>query len=279
MTVFSIYGKKPILEALSVNRRLYRFKELRLAHGRERDGDVNSIIRLASSKGIPTRFVEIRELDRWAPGYLGHQGLVLMLNEPPVADEWDDVLTECRKRRSALLVALDSVSDHQNVGAIARCAAAFGAMGLVAPRDRAAPLIHPAVWRVAQGAAEHIRLVSVVNLSRALAHLKEEGFWIVGASMEAKDEDLAMVREWPAKICLVFGGEASGLRRLTLESCDIRATIRQKRPGGLDSLNLAGAAAIFLWEIAKRKGPHGSMDRVLPSEGKDGGSIPPGDKF
>lgn len=250
-TVFTIYGKRPVLEALSSPGREYHFRELRVAWGREKDAEVKRIIGRASSKGIQIRTVDLRELDRWAPGYLGHQGLVLLLSEPPQADDLEEVLEQCRSRKSAFLVALDSVNDHQNVGAVLRSAAAFGVMGVVAPQDRAAPLIHPAVWRVSQGAAEHLRLVSVVNLARTLARLKEEDFWIVGASMAKEDQDLAQVRDWPRKVCLVLGGEASGLRRLTLESCDVKVTIPQRRPGGLDSLNLAGAAAIILWEMGK----------------------------
>lgn len=247
---FVICGRRSVLEALN-SQRSYRWEELIVIRGHDEPGPLETIVAQAKRRHVPVRHVDGAHLERLAPGVFNHQGVALVLSQAPPTLDWESFLGQAAKAESALVVALDSISDHQNVGAIARLAAGFGALGLVAPQDRSAPLVHPAVWRVAQGACEHLDFVAVPNLVRALEQLKEHRFWIVGASSQKEAPSLAKPFDWPKKLCLVLGSEEKGLRRLIQESCDYLVWIAQETPGGLDSLNVSHAAAIILWEIYK----------------------------
>ncbi|MBI4669990.1 MAG: 23S rRNA (guanosine(2251)-2'-O)-methyltransferase RlmB [Elusimicrobia bacterium] len=249
--MFPICGKKSVMEALSSKRR-YFFKRL-LVSCRADNEDMAKMLMLAKNKSIPIFNQNPADLDRWVSGSSNHQGVVLLLNEPPREIVFEELVKKTASCQKAVLAALDCVSDHQNIGAIVRSAVSFGVSGIFAPRDRTAPLIHPAVWRVSQGAVEHIELATVVNLARALETLKDNGFWIVGATSQGNGRDLRKTESWPEKICLVLGNEDKGMRKLSAQNCDMLVSIPQMRPGNLDSLNLASAASVLLWEIFRKK--------------------------
>src|SRR6202023_886915 len=109
-----------------------------------------------------------------------HQGVGAELTQFRYA-ELEDVLSAIEG--TALLLALDGVTDPQNLGALARSAHALGAHGLVLPKDRSAA-ITPAADKAAAGALEHCPVPRVTNLSRALEEMKEAGLWIVGLAAE-----------------------------------------------------------------------------------------------
>ena len=95
----------------------------------------------------------------------------------------------------------------------------------------------------ASGALELVPIVTVQNLARGLAALKERGFLVVGLDSDAAD-DLAAV-ELRAPLALVLGAEGKGLRQLTGQTCDRLA--RLDLPGAIKSLNVSNAAALALY--------------------------------
>ena len=143
---------------------------------------------------------------------------------------------------------LDQVTDPQNVGAIFRSAAAFGARGVIV-QDRHAPLLTGALAKAAAGAVDKIPHARETNLSRALERLEALGWRSVGLDGGAPG-DLAEVLDG-APTVLVMGSEGEGLRRLVREHCEVLARIPM--PGGFESLNVAAAAAVALYEAGGRR--------------------------
>lgn len=172
-----------------------------------------------------------------------HQGVALRtpLIEPLA-------LAELATPARGLLLMLDQVTDPQNVGAIFRGAAAFGARGVIV-QDRHAPPLTGALAKAAAGAVDKIPHARETNLSRALERLAALGWRSVGLDGKAEGE-LADVLDGSPTV-LVLGSEGEGLRRLIREHCDVLARIPM--PGGLESLNVAAAAAVALYEAAGRR--------------------------
>lgn len=235
-----LYGLRPVEEALRVGRR--RVRVLWVADGRESGRE--TLLRLAAERGVEVKAEPRSGLDRKS-GHGVHQGVVAEVE--PLPEVALAALLD-RTPPSALLVVLDGVEDPQNLGAIVRTAACAGAQAVVVPRDRAASLT-PAAIKVAEGAAEHVPVVTVTNLVRAMGELKDRGFWTYGfaesGSRAWHEVDLS------GRAALAFGSEAHGLRRLVLKSCD--AILRIPGGGPIGALNVAAAAAVGLFEAVRQR--------------------------
>ncbi|MEW5703047.1 MAG: 23S rRNA (guanosine(2251)-2'-O)-methyltransferase RlmB [Pseudomonadota bacterium] len=213
--------------------------------------------RLARLSALPQPSPEILSREALAellPRNAVHQGIALLAQPlPPVSLE--SVLEGLGKRhaheKEAVVVLLDQVTDPQNVGAVLRSAAAFGAIAVLLP-DRYAPAATGSLAKAASGALEHVPLLHVVNLTRAMEKLKEAGFWCVGLDPIA-DEMLCGLKT-EGRTALVLGAEGKGLRHLTREHCDFFARLAIAS-GTIESLNVAVAAAVALYELAGRQKP------------------------
>jgi len=173
-----------------------------------------------------------------------HQGLYLEA-DPLLSPAVEDLPAQ------GVVLVLDQITDPHNVGAIFRSAAAFAATAIVTTQ-RHSPEATGALAKAASGALEHVPLVSVQNLARGLAALKQSGFLVVGLDSSG-DADLAAL-PLRAPLTLVLGAEGKGLRQLTKETCDHVARI--ELPGNIKSLNVSNAAALGLY-VAHRA-LHGS---------------------
>lgn len=205
-----------------------------------------------STARAPAERVSAGELAQLLPSGSVHQGVALLADPPEPTP-----LEELAERPEGLLVMLDQVTDPQNVGAIFRSAAAFGARGLIL-QDRNSPPLTAALAKAAAGAVDAVPHARVVNLSRALETLEDAGWRAVGLAGEAEG-DLDAVLDRRATV-LVLGSEGEGLRRLVREHCD--AVARIPMPGGFESLNVSAAAAVALYEAsrAQRKQSAGEKD-------------------
>jgi 23S rRNA (guanosine2251-2'-O)-methyltransferase len=209
------------------------------------------------ARGVTLEPASRAELDALLPAGAVHQGVVLEVRplQPPALADWLDRigLGEAADPRDpadprAVLVALDQVSDPHNVGAVLRSAAAFGALAVLAPRHGQAPETG-VLAKAASGALDVVPYIDAGNLARALGHLKQRGFWILGLAGEANQELAAADPGGP--LVLVLGGEGKGLRRLTREACDLLACLPTRPP--IDQLNVSNAAAVALYELLGRK--------------------------
>jgi len=234
-----LYGTHPVLAALA-NRARTRRRLLATKEAASRLED-----RLAGADPRP-EIVERPALERVLPAGAVHQGLALQV-APLEPVDLDVLASRLDADAPAAVVVLDQVTDPQNVGAILRSAAGFGAAAVVAT-ERHAPPITGALAKAAAGALERVPLVGVPNLKRALDTLKARGFWCVGLD-GAAERSLAEIEAGP-RVAVVLGAEGRGLRRLTREQCDHLARI--PTTDAIDSLNVAAAAAVTLYEVLGR---------------------------
>jgi 23S rRNA (guanosine2251-2'-O)-methyltransferase len=184
-------------------------------------------------------------LEQLLPEGAVHQGIAARVSP---LEELDllDICEQAAERPEATVVILDQVTDPHNVGAILRSAAAFGAIAVILTERHTAPE-SGTLAKSASGALEHVPLIRVSNLARAMEQLKQAGFWLAGLAAEGKTT-LAGAK-LNGKVGLVMGAEGPGLRRLTREHCDL--LVRLPTGGAINHLNVSNAAAVALYELAR----------------------------
>ncbi|MBE3580364.1 MAG: 23S rRNA (guanosine(2251)-2'-O)-methyltransferase RlmB [Thermoanaerobacteraceae bacterium] len=236
-------GRQAVREALKAGRPL---NKILVAHGAEGRA-VSEIVYLAREQGVPLQKVDRRALNRVA-GEVPHQGVVALAAAKGYV-EVEDLLEASRQRQEPpFLLMLDGVEDPQNLGAVLRLADACGVHGVIIPRRRSAGL-SPAVARVAAGAVEYVPVARVANLGTTLEALKERGLWAIGA--EGDGETLAFAADFTLPLVLVLGGEGKGLSYLVRRKCDL--VVRLPMRGHINSLNIAAAAAVLLYEVVRQR--------------------------
>jgi 23S rRNA (guanosine2251-2'-O)-methyltransferase len=220
-----LYGTHAVLAALANPKR----KILELKATRNTIGDLPE-----STNPV---LIEGEVLSGLLPSGAVHQGLAVRVVPLEPVD-----LDVALPRADGLAIVLDQVTDPQNVGAIFRSAAAFGARAVI-QQDRKAPPVTGALAKAAVGAVETVADVRVVNVSMTVQELSQEGWRTVGLSGEAT-QDLADVLDGSPTL-LVMGAEGKGLRPLVAERCDVLARIPMDPK--MESLNVSAASAIALY--------------------------------
>src|SRR6478672_12044629 len=227
-----IEGRRAVRELLVAGRR--RINEIWLS------GDNEEIEALAEEAHARVRRVPADQLERRARTN-APQGVVAFAAPIKPADV-EALLAD----PAAFLVALDGVTDPQNLGAVMRTAETAGATGMVLPRHRAVALT-PAVAKAAAGALEYLPVAFVSGVPGALDRAKRAGVWCVGLDADG-DQLLFDLSVADAPLVLVLGAEGRGLSRLARTRCDVIASIPMR--GHLASLNVSAAAAVACTEIA-----------------------------
>jgi 23S rRNA (guanosine2251-2'-O)-methyltransferase len=156
-------------------------------------------------------------------------------------------MTARHGRPNPFLVILDGVTDPHNLGAVMRSALCAGATGVVTGRRRSAPL-SPSALKAAAGAAEYLPVALVPGIPAALMALAAGGVWTVALDPHAATPlwDLPIATQ---AVALVLGAEGRGLGRLVRQRCDLAVEIPLRGP--LESLNVATAAALACFEVAR----------------------------
>ncbi|MCH5279413.1 MAG: 23S rRNA (guanosine(2251)-2'-O)-methyltransferase RlmB [Christensenellaceae bacterium] len=238
-----IMGRNPVKEAIKSGRSIDR-----ILVTKEHDGSLGEIIGLARDLNLVIREVDRVRLDEICMpfGHNGkpgnHQGIVAEIPGVEYA-ELEDILEYAEIRNEKpFVILLDGIEDPHNLGSIIRSAECAGVHGVVITKRRSAP-VTAAVVKTSAGAAEHMRIARVVNLSAAIDTLKENGLWIAGADMTGKS---MYETDMKGGFALVIGSEGSGLSKLVKEKCDFLVSVPIK--GNIDSLNAAVAAAVIMFE-------------------------------
>jgi len=244
-----LYGRNSVLEALGASRPIHKVLVATGTHGLE------PLVNLARSRHVAVELVDRQRLDQLAGSSHHHQGVVAQA-EAFQYTHLDDLLTS--RAEPPLLLALDSLQDPQNFGTLLRTALAVGVQGVILPVHRAVS-VTPAVSNASAGAVEHLRVVRVTNLARALGQLKERGVWIFGLAVEADQPYWQADLSGP--LALVVGSEGSGLSRLVREACDVLVQIPMAA-GSIASLNASVAGSLALYEaFRQRTTPRGKLSR------------------
>lgn len=238
-----IEGKHPVVEALRTH---VPVECVLFADNVQHDGLIKDIERKAKAAGVPIKTVRRQTLDDKSERG-SHQG-VMAQTKPFGYCNVREILDRAARQAEqndgrALVVVLDHITDAGNLGAIARSAEVVGAAGIIIPNKRSAR-VTAATYKSSAGAISNMKVAQVANLSQAIDQLKQEGFWVAGASEHAKqgiwDCNLK------GSIALVMGSEGDGLARLTQESCDFLMALPQV--GKTASLNVAQSATACMYE-------------------------------
>lgn len=222
-----VYGRNAVREALRGPRDVGR---MWVTKGAARDG-------------FEGKDVSAEEIERIC-GSDGHQGVCAEVSDYAYADPYGLL-----RRPDPLIVALDEVTDPQNLGTIVRTAEVAGATGVVIPERRSAE-VTPSVCKASAGAVEHLPIARVRNLADFLADAKQAGVWVYGAAAEGRTPWHAP--DWTGGVVLVLGAEGKGLRPRVASMCDDLVALPVR--GRIDSLNVGAAAAALLFEIVRQRG-------------------------
>ena len=219
--------------------------ELAVKNPRRKIKEIYATKETAEEVKIPSnvslRLVDRKFLDSLVGQNTVHQGIVAKCDPLPVIDLKEFVRTVESKER-CLLIILDQVTDPHNIGAIMRSAVAFNASAVIMP-EAGAPGETGTLAKSASGATEMIPLICVANLARAMEMLKKADFWCVG--LDGYAQTTISEYKLPKKCVLVLGAE-DGIRRLTMENCDI--VVKLPIDPAIESLNVSNAAAVAMYE-------------------------------
>ena len=200
------------------------------------EGDARDIIEWLSSR-VPI-YTGSRELLTQLTGYTLTRGVLCAMHRRPFPT-LEEILKEARR-----VVVIEAVTDTTNIGAIFRSAAALGIDAVLLTRDTCDPLNRRAV-RVSMGS---VFLVPWTWLDVPISSLHEYGFRTVAMALTDQSIPLDDARlKAEARLAIIMGTEGDGLPQQTISEADY--TVRIPMAHGVDSLNVAAAAAVAFWEL------------------------------
>jgi 23S rRNA (guanosine2251-2'-O)-methyltransferase len=231
----------------AVSRRLQQAPEqcIELICVDKRNPRLLQLIDQARQAGVDIRIEDRAHLTQLS-GTSKHQGCLLQTLDSAPSMDFQQCLQAIGPQ--SLLLVLDGIQDPHNLGACLRTADACGVDAVIIPRDRAVK-VNATVRKVAAGGAESVPVIEVTNITRSLKDLQQAGVWIFGTSGDAADS--LYEHDFNGPVALVMGAEGSGLRRLTMASCDHLLKLPMR--GQVESLNVSVATGVCLYEILRSR--------------------------
>ncbi|MGH3691603.1 MAG: TrmH family RNA methyltransferase [Microbacterium sp.] len=181
------------------------------------------------------------EIAEAVTGFAVHRGTIASMHRPPLPTVRELI------QGASLVLILENIGDHTNVGAAFRAAAGLGADAVLVSPGGADPLYRRSV-RVSMGTVFQVPWTRISDWESAVADLHTAQFDI--AALALRDDAVtldAYAADRPERVALVMGSEGDGLSREAMEGADTVVTIPMA--GGVDSLNVASAAAVALWAM------------------------------
>lgn len=239
-----IEGRNAVIEALRAGRTI---DKIFIQKG-DTDKTLGHIASKARDAGIVVVDADRRKLDGMSRTH-AHQGVVALAAVREYCTVSDILAIAAERNEPPFIVVCDELSDPHNLGAVIRTSEAAGVHGIIIPKRRSAGLTS-IVDKTSAGAAEHMAVARVANLSSAIKELKDAGVWVYGTAAEGKSSLWQTDLKGP--VCVVIGSEGDGIGRLIRENCDFLVSIPMK--GKVSSLNASAAAAVLIYEVLRQRG-------------------------
>ena len=237
-----IYGKNPIVEALSKNPK--RINKIFIQKDLFFDNRLKKINNLAYENKIPVQKTSLSKFQEYFEDNPNFQGVIASVS-PVEYMELEDFLN-IKKEGFKRIVILDGVSDPHNFGAIIRTVAAAGFDGVMVSNHRSAT-ITPVVEKISSGAINHIPIIKTTSLSASIDTLKKHDFWVIATQMEAKD-NYYEIDYTDMNFALVMGSEGSGISKTILNKADWLVKLESH----FESLNVSATTAVILYEALRQ---------------------------
>ncbi|HET54613.1 MAG TPA: 23S rRNA (guanosine(2251)-2'-O)-methyltransferase RlmB [Ignavibacteria bacterium] len=237
-----IYGRKPVLEAIKSGQEI---EQILIPFGSK--GNFYNELKVEAKKNkikiaeLPTH--KFQQLEKGN----NTQGVIANITEFNFSSV-EEIITSSKEKQYPLILLLDSIQDPQNLGAILRSAECFGVDGVLITTHQSSPITET-VEKTSAGAINHLKIAKVTNLVQEMKFLKENGFWIVGSTLENSQVYTSV--DYKIPIALIMGNEEKGIRKLVADNCDFLVHIPMK--GKIQSLNVSVAAGILLAEISNNR--------------------------
>ena len=235
-----VEGRNAVYELLKTDKEIDKI----LVQKDLKDDASKRLINVIKSKKVKVQLVDKYLIEKESDGKRS-QGFIAYTSDYKYFDIED--IIESAKDKDGFIVVLNEVLDPHNLGSIIRVCECAGVDGIIISKDRSAS-VNDTVMRVSSGALNHVKVARVTNVNNAIDTLKENGYWVFGA--EANGSDIYSTN-LKGKLCLVIGGEDSGVKRLTKEKCD--GIISIPMFGKVNSLNASVACGIAVYEAVRQR--------------------------
>ena len=235
-----IEGRNSVYELLKTDKEIDKI----LVQKDLKDDASKRLINVIRSHKVKVQLVEKYVLEKEAE-ITRHQGFIAFVSDYKYF-ELEDIIEDCAEK-DGLVVILNEVLDPHNLGSIIRVCECAGVDGIIIGKDRSAS-VSDTVMRISAGALNHVKVAKVTNINNAIDKLKDNGFWVYGAELGGES---IYKSNLTGKICLVIGGEDSGVKRLTKEKCDAIVSIPML--GKVNSLNASVACGIVVYEVVRQR--------------------------
>lgn len=238
-----IEGRNSVIELLESKKDI---NKIFVAKG-EKHGSINKILAMARERNVIIVEKDKRQMEQMAqtPNYQG----VIAIVPPFEYCEIEDILEDAKnKNEDSFVLILDGIEDPHNLGSIIRTAETAGVHGVIIPKRRAAS-VNSTVSKVSAGAVEHMKIARVTNISDSIQKLKDNGLWICGTDIDAKNYYYNQDLKGPLGI--VIGNEGQGMSEKVKKNCDFLVKIPMK--GKVTSLNASVSTGIVVYEAVKQR--------------------------
>lgn len=239
-----IYGLRAVMEAIDAGKDMDKIllnKEMRSS-----DGLVAELLLRAKEMDIPVQRVPVERLNRIT--MKNHQGVVALLS-PVTYYKLDQIVPGLYESgRVPFIILLDGITDTRNFGAIARTAECAGVDTIVIPERNSVSVNADAV-KTSAGALMRMPVCRERDIETAVKNLKDNGYFIVGASEKGKETYTDA--DYTLPVAIVMGAEDNGISPQVLRLCDAICAIPLM--GKIGSLNVSVAAGVMLYEVVRQR--------------------------